>query len=149
MVRDTNSSMTEFSFDDIEVGSEITAPSRTVTQSDVDTFVRLSGDITEHVDKAPIAHGALVLAMATGMMSRTGILTKSIVGLLEMKVRFVKMVKVNDTLEAMGRVVSKRATSKADRGIVVMAVTVRNQYVESVLEAEWTLMVSRKPPTIL
>jgi acyl dehydratase len=140
--------MSDLFFEDIEVGNEITTASRRVTQRDVSDFVRLSGDRTEHVENVPIVHGALVLAMATGMMSQTGVLTRSIVGFLEMKVRFIKMVRINDTLRTVGHVVSKRSTtSRADRGIVVLAITVLNQHEELVLKARWTLMVSKKPDT--
>ena len=69
-------------FEDFEVGAETVTDSRTVTEADVVAFAGVSGDYNPlHVDvefarTTPfgerIAHGLLGLAIASGLVSRTG-----------------------------------------------------------------------------
>ena len=135
--------LTNLSFNEVKVGDEFKTTSRTITGTDIAEYVHLSGDRTEHADKAPVVNGVLSLAVVTGMASETGLFRGSVVGFLEMHSRFIKTVKVNDTISAVVRVLSKRTTSKSDRGIVVMGIMVFNQHDELVLDGEWTMMVQR------
>ena len=147
-------SLRDKTFDDIDVGYEVATAARKVTEEGVADFARLSGDFhPEHLDKEyaaagphgeRIAHGVLILAMATGEVNQTGLFERTTIGVLEMKVRFVRAVKFNDMVRTVARITGKRATSKPDRGIVTLGVTVLNQQDEAVLEGEWTLMVKRK-----
>jgi hypothetical protein len=50
----------------------------------------------------------------------------------------------NDTIAIDARILSRSTTSKTDRGIVVIGVTVLNQNADPVLGGEWTLMVRRE-----
>jgi acyl dehydratase len=143
----------DMSFDEIQVGFEFTTESRVITEQDVVDFARLSGDDhPEHLDEEyarasihgeRIAHGLLVASVMTGLVNRTGLLERSTIGVLEMKTTFIKAVKFRDVVTVTGAVPAKRATSKPDRGIVTIAATVLNQRGESVLEAEWKVMVKR------
>jgi acyl dehydratase len=149
----TDAALRDKAFDDLDVGFEVTTETRKVTEGDVLDFARLSGDHhPEHMDEAygrasihgeRIAHGVLILAMATGEVNQTGLFERTTIGVLEMRVHFVKAVKFNDTVRSIARITGKRATSKPDRGIVTLGVTVLNQRNEAVLEGEWTLMVKR------
>lgn len=68
------------SFDDLEVGRELTTPSRTITEADVVNFAGVSGDFNPLHTSAPdaaasdygerVAHGALVFAVMTGLTRR-------------------------------------------------------------------------------
>nr|WP_245742189.1 MaoC/PaaZ C-terminal domain-containing protein [Natrinema salaciae] len=65
-------------FDDLEVGHEVVTHSRTVTEADVRNFAGVSGDFNplhlseEHTAETdfgePIAHGALLFAIASGLL---------------------------------------------------------------------------------
>lgn len=147
-------SLLDRTFENIAEGESFTTEGRRVTEADVADFARLSGDYhPEHMDPGyaaaspygeRIAHGLLVFSMATGQVNATGLFERCTIAVLEMRVRFVKAVRFNDTARTVARIVEKRPTKKPDRGIVKMQVTVINQADEPVLEGEITIMVKRK-----
>jgi hypothetical protein len=69
-------------FEEFVIDEEIVSGTRTVTEADVVDFAGLSGDFQpehmneEYAKKGPmgarIAHGLLVLSMATGLLNQTG-----------------------------------------------------------------------------
>jgi len=75
-------------FDDLEMGEQFTARSRTVTETDLVMFAAMSGDL-DHLHTSEefakdtqfgtrIAHGLLGLNMAHGLMwARTGMLVQT------------------------------------------------------------------------
>ena len=141
-------------FEEINTGDEFTTGARTVTEADVINFAGVSGDFQpEHMNDefatqgalgGRIAHGLLVLAMATGLLNQTGVTEGTTIALMEMKVRFINPVRFGDTITVVAHVTGKRETKKPDRGVVTLAATVLNQHDVPVLEAEWPIMVYRK-----
>ena len=141
-------------FDEIQVGEAYESPGRTVTEADIVMFAGLSGDYNvlhtdaEFMKKSifgeRIAHGLLGLAIQSGLFYRTGrvFATLAFVGL---KWKFKGPIKIGDTIRLRTRVASKRETSKADRGLVVVERTVVNQRDEVVQEGETELLVERRP----
>jgi acyl dehydratase len=83
--------------------------------------------------------------MATGLVNETGLFERTTIAVLQMTARFVKAVKLGDTITTVASITGRRTTSKPDRGIVTMGVTVYNQDSASVLEGEWVIMVKRGP----
>ena len=140
-------------FDEFELGEEIISDARTVTEADVVNFACLSGDFhPEHTDeeyakKGPlgerIAHGLLIMSIATGLLNQTGAFEGTTIAVLEMRVRFIKAVKFGDTIRAIQRIVGKKETSKADRGVLTSQVTVLNQDDQKVLEADLVALLYR------
>lgn len=140
-------------FDELQVGQEITTGGRTITEADVVNFAGISGDYQpEHMNEefakkgvmgGRIAHGVLILAIATGQLNQTGIFEGTSIAVMEMKVRFLQPVRFGDTLTTVGRIVAKKETKKPDRGVVTLQVSVLNQRDKVVLEAEWPVMVYR------
>lgn len=140
-------------FDQLQVGDEITTLGRTITETDVVNFAGISGDFhPEHMNdeyalKGPlggrIAHGLLTTSIATGMVNQTGITEGTTIAVLEMKQKFLKAVRFGDTIRSVFRIVDKKETKKLDRGIATAALTVLNQRDEIVLEAEVTMMLYR------
>ena len=69
-------------FEDLELGSKIVSVGRTITETDVVNFAGLSGDYNQiHTDetyaveagfKQRVAHGLLVLSVASGLAVQTG-----------------------------------------------------------------------------
>ncbi len=147
-------SLLDRTFENIIEGESFTTEERHVTEADVADFARLSGDYhPEHMDPdygaaSPygerIAHGLLVFSIATGQVNATGLFERCTIAVLEMRVRFVKAVRFNETVRTVARIIQKRPTKKPDRGIVKMMVTVINQADEAVLGGEITIMVKRK-----
>ena len=117
-------------------GTEHVSEPRTVTTADVAAFADLSGDRNPlHLDiaaaraagfPAPIAHGALGIALATGLVSRMGITRGVLVAMLELRWQFVAPVIAGDTLRVRLTVTDIRTTSRADRRVVVMRIVLVN-----------------------
>lgn len=141
-------------YDEFEIGAIYPSQARTVTEGDVVNFAGLSGDFNPlHTDAefakttpmgARIAHGVLILAMATGMANWMGIFEGTTIALMEQVTRYKGAVKFGDTIRLEMEVVEKKPTSKPDRGVVKFAVRVKNQRDEHVVEGEWTLMMKTK-----
>lgn len=141
-------------FDEFEIGARYISQGRTVTESDVVNFAGLSGDFNPlHTDaefgkRTPfgerIAHGMLVVAMATGMANWTGIFEGTTLSLMEQVIRYKSVVKLGDTVHLELGVLEKKPTSKPERGIVRFETQMLNQHGEVVVEGEWTLLMRRK-----
>jgi acyl dehydratase len=141
-------------YDEFEIGSTHTSQARTVTEADVVNFAGLSGDFNPlHIDaefgkSTPIgeriAHGVLILAMATGMANWIGIFEGTTIALMEQVTRYKGVVKFGDTIHLEMEVTEKKPTSKPDRGVVKFGARVRNQREEVVVEGEWTLLMKTK-----
>jgi acyl dehydratase len=140
-------------FEEFEVGARYTSQARTVTEADVVSFAGLSGDFNPlHTDaefgkSTPfgerIAHGMLVVAMATGMSNWTGIFEGTTIALMEQVIRYKRAVMFGDTVHLELEVLDKKETSKPDRGVVRFTTQVLNQRDEVVIDGEWTLMMKR------
>jgi acyl dehydratase len=92
-----------------------------------------------------IAHGALVLSLATGLRQRTGLFDGTLLGLLEIRTwTFRAPVRIGDTIRVVNEVIELRETSSPGRGIVVQRVDVLNQLADVVQTGEFVLMVARR-----
>lgn len=142
-------------FEDFAVGQTHTSAARTVTEGAVDLFAGLSGDFNPlHTDeerarqtpmKGRIAHGMLVLSMATGLINQLGIFEGTTLALLGMdRIRWTAPVRLGDTIHAVLTVREARPSSKPDRGVVTCEVVVRNQAGEAVCHSEWSTLMARR-----
>jgi acyl dehydratase len=136
-------------------GETFTTAARTVTEGALDLFAGLSGDFNPlHTDeesarrgpmKGRIAHGMLVLSVATGLSNQLGLFEGTTLALLGMdRIRWTAPVRPGDTLRVEMTVREKKETSKPDRGVLVVDAVVRNQRDESVMQAEWTTLMARR-----
>jgi acyl dehydratase len=142
-------------FEDVEVGFRFETPRRTVTEADLVAFAGLSGDFNPlHTDAVfaadsiygeRIAHGALVLSLATGLRQRVGLFDGTLMGLLEIRQwRFKAPVLIGDTIRVANEVTELRPTSRSDRGIMVQRVEVIKQDATIVEEGELVLLLRRR-----
>lgn len=141
-------------FEEFAAEEEIVSGARTVTEADVVNFACLSGDFhpqhmnAEFARKDPlgarIAHGLLVLSMATGLLNQTGAFEGTSIAILEMTIRFLKAVKFGDTIRATQKIVGKKETRKPDRGVLTTHITVLNQDEQTVLEADQVILIYRR-----
>ncbi len=142
-------------WDEFTEGETFTTAARTVTEGAVDLFAGLSADFNplhtdeESAQKGPmkgrIAHGMLVLSVATGLANQLGLFEGTTLALLGMdRIRWTAPVRLGDTVHAELRVKEKKESSKPDRGVLVTEVTVKNQRGEPVMAAEWTTLMMRK-----
>ena len=142
-------------FEELEAGETFESGGRTITDADIVLFAGLSGDQTRiHMDESfakntlfgsRVAHGALGLSIATGLITQLGTTEETAMALLDISSRFKAPMRIGDTLSVRLRVAEKRETSKADRGVVSFAFELVNQKDETVLEGVETVMVRRRP----
>ena len=144
-------------FEEFQVGDELVSPARTITSTDIVNFACISGDFNEvHVNHEyckstpfgePIAHGPLVYAVMGGLQYASGINDGTMLALLGIDAwRLLHPVKHGDTIRLHSRVIETKATSKADRGVVVFERRCINQNGTVVQEMKTTLMYKRRPP---
>lgn len=130
-------------FDDVEVGQEWRSLGRTVTETDIVHFAGLSGDFNPiHVDHEfarktpfgrPIAHGLLVMAIASGLSIHSPPMrTIAFLGLKEWSFR--EPVFPGDTISVLTRVLEKNERGRGRRGEITWERRVINQSDKVVLE---------------
>jgi acyl dehydratase len=143
-------------FEDFTLGQVIETPRRTITSTDIVNFACLSGDFNGvHTDfeyckttpyGEPIAHAPLVYAVMGGLQYASGVNDGTLLGALGIdEWRMNKPVKHGDTVYMRSTVVSKRETSKPDRGIVSFKREFVNQRADIVQHMTATFMYRRRP----
>ena len=141
-------------FEQHEIGALVRSLGRTVSETDIVTFVNLCGfneplfmDMEyvarESVFKRRAAPGALTFALSEGLIIQTGLIHGTGMAYLGGDVRVVGPVLEGDTLTVEVEVADKRETKKPDRGIVTYRHRVLNQRGELVLEAKVQRMIRR------
>jgi acyl dehydratase len=139
--------------DDTSVGDTHLTGGRTITETDLVSFAMFSGDwhpIHTDVEYAAadgrfggrIAHGALVLSVALGLVTFWPPAMKAFYGID--KLRFVAPTRIGDTLHVETEVLAVEPKG-SDGGVVTSRFTVRNQREEDVIVATLKSLVARKP----
>jgi acyl dehydratase len=141
-------------FEQHEIGATFKTLSRTVSETDIVTFVNLCGFIEplfvdmeyvarESMFKRRAAPGALTFALSEGLIMQTGLIHGTGMAYLGGELRLTTPVLEGDTLTVEVEVTDKRETKKTDRGIVTYRHRVLNQRGEQVLEARVQRMIRR------
>ena len=139
-----------------EIGAEFKSSSRTMTEADIVMFAGLSGDYNPlHIDEefckktqfgTRIAHGPLVYAIAAGLLFQLHLYDDTLIAFLGFdSLKFTKPVKAGDTIHARIKVLEKRETSNAERGVMKRQLQVLNQRGEVVQDAIQAFLLKRKP----
>jgi 3-hydroxybutyryl-CoA dehydratase len=139
-------------FDDIVTDHDVRSPERTITESDIVGFAGLSGDWHPLHTSIPyaasgpfgerIAHGMLVLSVATGLIA---IDRESVLAFYGIdKLRFVRPTRINETVHALTRVTEKKERDESS-GTVSVDFKLLNQDEDVVISAVFRFLVSRKP----
>jgi 3-hydroxybutyryl-CoA dehydratase len=143
-------------FEEFESGQIITSVGRTVTESDIVTFAGLSGDFNQiHTDAAfsketpfgqRVAHGLLVLSIASGLAMRTGVLEGTVLAFREINDwKFVKPVYIGDTVFVELEIVEKKPLPRIGGGAIKIDLDVKNQSGSTVMKGAWTVLVASQP----
>jgi 3-hydroxybutyryl-CoA dehydratase len=138
-------------YDDFEMEDRIVSRARTVTESDIVMFAAFSGDWhplhtdEEYSKKAlfgeRIAHGFLVLSIASGLM---GLAEMAILAFYGMdRVRFLAPTKIGDTLH-IEMVVAEKTDRNNKDGLVTFKTTIKNQKDEAVAVMDMKLLMVKK-----
>lgn len=141
-------------YEDYAVGVSITSQGRTVTESDIVNFAMLSGDWNPlHTDaqaakETPygerIAHGMLVLSMATGLAERLGFLNQTVLGFMGLDWQFRAAVKIGDTIHVQAAVSELKPMPRLGGGYVTFKVQILNQEDKVVQRGEWVMLIKSK-----
>ena len=145
------------SWESFASGDRYRTESITVTETHVVGWAGLTGDwVPLHVDAEyaaasefgeRIAHGPLTLALALGLVTRTGIFGTCVLAWLGLDaVRLPLPVRLGDTINAEVVVGVCRPTSKPGRGLVSLEYDVRNQHAETVMTFTSTLILKMATP---
>lgn len=143
-------------FEEFQPGQQINTVPRTVTESDLVNFAGVSGDYTQiHTDaefakSTPygqrIAHGLLVLSIASGLAMRCGILEGTVLAFREINEwKFVKPVFIGDTVHVDLNVKETKAIPRIGGGSIVIELNVKNQLDDIVMKGNWTVLVVNRP----
>ena len=142
-------------YDDFQLNDTIVTRARTVTETDIVMFAAFSGDWhplhtdEEYSKKAlfgqRIAHGFLVLSVASGLM---GLAEMAILAFYGMdKVRFLAPTKIGDTLNLEMEVAEKADRNEKD-GLVTFKTAIKNQNDEAVAVMDMKLLMEKKDPKV-
>jgi 3-hydroxybutyryl-CoA dehydratase len=141
-------------YEDCAVGDAFTTGGIVVTESLIQAFAGLSGDFFDlHMDdrfardlgfKGRVAHGILGLALTDGLKNRAEHRFRAIAS-LGWNWKFAGAILIGDRIHAEVAVMTKRETKRPDRGIVTLAIRVKNQDGRVVQEGTNELMISRRP----
>jgi acyl dehydratase len=121
-------------FDDFDMGEKIVTKGRTITEADIVLFAAFSGDWhqlhtnVEFAKNGPfgerIAHGFLVLSVASGLMGLEGMAIMAFYGMDNL--RFVGPTRIGDTIHLEMEVAEKKEKDEKS-GVVSLKITVKNQ----------------------
>jgi 3-hydroxybutyryl-CoA dehydratase len=143
-------------FEEFQLGQQIYTPARTVTESDITTFAGLSGDYNQIHTNAElakttpygqrIAHGLLVLSVASGLAMRSGFLEGTVMAFREINEwKFIKPVFIGDTVHVEITILETKALPRIGGGAIVLSLVVNNQKDETVMKGRWTALVASRP----
>ena len=143
-------------FEEFEVGQRIISTGRTITESDIVSFAGISGDYNQiHTDaefssKTPfgkrVAHGLLVLSIASGLAMRTGVLEGTVIAFREINNwKFSLPVYIGDTIHAELNIVETKAFPRLGGGSISIEIAVKNQRDEVTMKGIWIALVASKP----
>jgi 3-hydroxybutyryl-CoA dehydratase len=146
--------MNDLFFEDFELSARYETYGRTITEADIATFCCFAGYHTpifideeyakRSVHKGRIAPSSLTMTVSTAMtesLFRTTVIALKAVT----DGQFLQVVRPGDTIRTQVEVISKRETSKSDRGLVVLRDRVFNQRQELVFQIDKTVLIQRKP----
>lgn len=139
-------------YQDFEIGNRTVTRGRTITEADIVNFAGFSGDWyplhtdAEYAKTMPfgerIAHGMLVLSVASGLMPLYDLAIIAFYGME--KVRFVAPTKIGDTIHVEAEVVEKQ--DKGDLGgVVSFKQSVKNQRGEEVAVSLMRILIASAP----
>ena len=145
-----------FYFEEFEIGQKFYSSARTITESDIVMFAGLSGDFNQiHTDSEfsqntpfghRVAHGLLILSIASGLIAQSGLLEGTVIAFREIKNwKFTRPTFIGDTVHVITEVIEVKPLRRLSGGAVVIVVEVRNQNDESLMKGKWTALMASKP----
>jgi len=142
-------------FEEFDAGQTLTTPARTITETDVVAFAALSGDWNAiHTDAEfaregmfgqRVAHGLLVLSIASGLATRAGFLEGTALAFREIgEWKFSLPVFFGDTVRVRCTVLETRPMRRLGGGMVTLKVEILNQRDEVTQRGTWGVLVKSR-----
>ena len=113
-------------YEEFTPGDSVESVSRTITEADIVNFAALSGDWNLiHTDaeyakaqmyKQRVAHGLLVLSIASGLAVRLGFMEDTVMAFRGLNWKFVKPVFIGDTVRLRVTVEGKKPMARLGGG---------------------------------
>ena len=142
-------------FEQLVVGEVFASETRVISEQDIAAFAVVSGDDNPvHTDPAfarrtpfrgCVAHGALSIAVATGLGWRTGIFVETLQAIVENNARFVGAVRPGDEVRLELEVQNHEESPASKRGHVRLLTRLYNQKDELVVDGNWLCLFKRTP----
>jgi len=142
-------------FEDFAIGDTGTSVGRTVTETDIVDFAALSGDWNQiHTDveyaagtmyKERIAHGLLVLSIASGLAVRMGFMEGTVQAFMGLDWQFRGPTKIGDTVRVHAEVTELKPMPRLNGGLVTFRMQILNQRDEIVHRGTWSVLMKSKP----
>lgn len=142
-------------FEDFAIGDTATSVGRTVTETDIVNFAALSGDWNQiHTDveyaagtmyKERIAHGLLVLSIASGLAVRMGFMEGTVQAFMGLDWQFRGPTKIGDTVRVHAEVTELKPMPRLNGGMVTFRMQILNQRDEIVHRGTWSVLMKSKP----
>ncbi len=140
-------------FEDFRVGDKIVTRGRTITETDIVNFAALSGDwhpLHTNIEYAKrtqfgerIAHGMLVLTLASGLISPEHLLHMAFIAFYGMdEVRFTAPTRIGDTIHVELEVMDKQDKDEHS-GVISFRESTKNQKGENVALSMIKLLIAR------
>lgn len=136
-------------FEDLEIGDGFETPGRTITEADLVSYAAISGeqdvlDFTAHEPGLPPAvPDLLIMVMSSGLGFRAPAETPQVLAFMVLDLAIRRPVRVGDTIRCRVRVAAKRPMKEG--GVIVEKREMVNQRGDVVQEAEYKLLVVRRP----
>jgi len=141
-------------FEDFVIGDSIESVGRTITETDVVQFAMLSGDwnlIHTNAEYAKdqlagerIAHGLLVLSIASGLAVRLGFMEDTVMAFMALEWEFRQFVRIGDTIHLRATVADKKEVKRLGGGYVWFKMDVFNQDGKKVQRGQWKVLVKSR-----
>jgi acyl dehydratase len=136
-------------FEDLEVGDGFESPGRTITEADVVGYAAISGDqealdfTAGEANLPPVVPDLLIMVMSSGLGFRAPAELPQVLAFMVFDLYIHRPVRIGDTIRCRIRVAGKRPMK--DAGVVVERREMVNQHGDVVQEAEYKLLVARRP----
>lgn len=142
-------------FEEFEVGQVLVTTGRTITEADIVNFAGISGDFNQmHVDAQyaaagefgqRVAHGLLIVAIATGLIVQTGLMEGTVLAFRELEWKFSLPALIGDTVHARIEILETKALSRLGGGSITAKVSVLNQHDKIIQKGTMGLLMRSQP----
>lgn len=143
-------------FEEFAIHDSCESVGRTLTEADIVNFAALSGDWNRihtdaHYSKEQmfgerIAHGLLVLSIASGLAVRLGFMEETVQAFMKLEWQFRRPVLIGDTVRLRTTVQAKKPMRRSRGGVVTFKMEVLNQRDEVCQRGSWDILCKSRAP---